>query len=551
MAWFASLHGGIEMHDDLEEVPLRSLEGYWAIVRRRRWWIFLPLFICWALLWAGSWLVPTTYRSEAMILVEQQKVPEQYVLPNVTVSLQDRLQSMTQQILSRTRLQATIDRFGLYSKHRASSALFESHDSVEQMRKDIKIELVESPGHPGELTAFKIDYSAPSRELAQRVNSELTSLFIDENLKSQQQQSENTTAFLGSQLASAQSQLEVQEAKVRAFKAKHLGDLPSQLETNAQILTGLQTQLDNNQRALDGAKQQKLYLESLLQQYQTVQGRLGSGDTTATSPEVLDKELLDLRTKLADARSRYTEDFPDVASLKHKIDETEKLKKEIEDDIAVNQRAFKEASGAGTSSTDEVRYDSSSPMMQIRSQLKANELEIKNYQRRAGEIESQIATYRARLNMTPATEQELADVSRGYEEAKANYNSLLQKQNQSQLATNLEQRQQGEQFRIIDPPSLPDKPSFPNHILVSLVGLALGAIIGLGLAALLELTNVRVWHEKDLEGLVPGRVLVGIPHLSTQGEDRRRAVSRWLEIGAAVGMIIVMAAANLYAFYKS
>jgi polysaccharide biosynthesis transport protein len=538
------------MHDDLEEVPSRSLEEYWAIVRRRRWWIFLPLFICWALVAAVSWFLPTTYRSEALILVEQQNVPEQYVVPNVTVSLQDRLQSMTQQILSRTRLQATIDHFGLYSKRRTPSALLDSGDAVEQMRKDIKIELVESPGHPGVLTSFKIDYSARSRELAQQVNSELTSLFIDENLKSQQQRSENTTAFLETQLASARSQLEEQEAKVRAFKARHLGDLPSQLESNVQILTGLQTQLDNNQRVLDGAKQQKLYLESLLQQYQAVHGSLGGGDTAATSPEVLDKELLDLRTRLADARSRYTEDFPDVVSLKHKIDETVKLKKKIEDDITANQNAFKAASATGTVSTDEGRYDASSPMMQLRSQLKANELEIKNYQRHAGVIESQIAIYRSRLNMTPETEQELADISRGYEEAKANYNSLLQKQNQSQLATSLERRQQGEQFRIIDPPSLPDKPSSPNHLLVSLVGLALGVGIGLGLATLLELTNVRVWHEKDLEGLVPGRVLVGIPHLCTPGEDRRRAVFRWLELGAAVGMIIAIMAGNLYAFYK-
>ena len=538
------------MHDDLEEVPSRSLEEYWAIVRRRRWWIFLPLFICWALVAAVSWFLPTTYRSEALILVEQQNVPEQYVVPNVTVSLQDRLQSMTQQILSRTRLQATINHFGLYSKRRTPSALLDSGDAVEQMRKDIKIELVESPGHPGVLTSFKIDYSARSRELAQQVNSELTSLFIDENLKSQQQRSENTTAFLESQLASARSQLEEQEAKVRAFKARHLGDLPSQLESNVQILTGIQNQLDNKQRVLDSAKQQKLYLESLLQQYQAVHGSLGGGDTAATSPEVLDKELLDLRTRLADARSRYTEDFPDVVSLKHKIDETVKLKKKIEDDIAANQKAVKAANATGTVSTDEDRYDASSPMMQLRSQLKANELEIKNYQRHAGVIESQIAIYRSRLNMTPETEQELADISRGYEEAKANYNSLLQKQNQSQLATSLERRQQGEQFRIIDPPSLPDKPSSPNHLLVSLVGLALGVGIGLGLATLLELTNVRVWHEKDLEGLVPGRVLVGIPHLCTPGEDRRRAVFRWLELGAAVGMIIAIMAGNLYAFYK-
>src|ERR1700733_5888059 len=105
---------------DIEEIPSRSLEEYWAIVLRRRWWICLPLFTCWGLVWLASWFLPTTYRSEALILVDQQKVPEQYVVPNVTSSLQDRLQNMTQQILSRTRLQATIDHLNLYRKHGAS-----------------------------------------------------------------------------------------------------------------------------------------------------------------------------------------------------------------------------------------------------------------------------------------------------------------------------------------------------------------------------------------------------------------------------------------------
>ena len=147
------------------------------------------------------------------------------------------------------------------------------------------------PGIQGELTAFKIDYTAANPELAQRVNSELTSLFIDENLRSQQQQSESTTAFLQNELQNARTELETQEAKVRAFKANHFGDLPSQLESNVQILTGLQTQLDNNQRALDGAKQQKLYLESLLQQYQTVQASLGGANSSEATPQALDKEL--------------------------------------------------------------------------------------------------------------------------------------------------------------------------------------------------------------------------------------------------------------------
>ena len=153
--------------------------------------------------------------------------------------------------------------------------------------------------------------------------------------------------------------------------------------------------------------------------------------------------------------------------------------------------------------------------------------------------------------MTPGTEQELADVSRGYEESKTNYNSLLQKQNDSQLATNLEQRQQGEQFRILDPPSLPTRPSAPNHLLISLAGLALGFAAGIGLTAFLEMTDVRVRQEKDLEDVVPIKVLIGIPRLDVPGEDRTRALFRRMELGAVVVMAILVLLGNLYAFYKS
>jgi capsular polysaccharide biosynthesis protein len=177
-------------------------------------------------------------------------------------------------------------------------------------------------------------------------------------------------------------------------------------------------------------------------------------------------------------------------------------------------------------------------------------MEIESLHQQERKIQSELSEYQARLNGTPQTEQELADISRGYEESQGNYNSLLQKQMQSQLATSLTQRQQGEQFRVIDPPSFSSKPSAPNHLLVSLGGLAAGFAIGLGLTIVLELSDVRVRHEKDLEGLVPARVLVGIPHLRTSGEERRRAKFRFLQIGAAAAMVMLMVAGNLYAFLK-
>lgn len=537
------------MFDEAEAQGSYNFEQLWAMARRGRWWILLPLFLCWITVWGVSWLLPTTYESEALILIEQQKVPEQYVLSNVNVNIEERLQSMTQQILSRTRLQSIIDQFHLYAPPRGLSKFLQPGDPVEQMRKDIKIDLVQAPGRPAELTAFKINYTAGSSELAQQVNNKLTDQFIDESLNSQRQLSESTTSFLANQLKEASEKLKEQENLVRAFKARHLGDLPSQLQSNVEILSGLQAQLQNTQHAIDGAKQQKLYLDSQLQQFQQAQGAVG-GDAGASSLESLHKQLLDLRNSLADERSRHTENYPDIVALKGKISETEKLIKELQSGAASKRQPDAATSASGTATGDTTTPIVSSPLMQLRSQLKANELEIQNYQRQEKNIEAQISAYQARLNLTPETEQELAEISRGYEESKTNYNSLLQKQNQSQLATNLEQREGGEQFRILDPPSLPDKPKSPNHLLLSLGGLAVGCVLGIGLLALRELTNARVRQEDDIDGIVPSRILVRIPHLDTPREVRFRMAWRLLEAAAVLTMALLIVAGNLYAFYK-
>jgi polysaccharide biosynthesis transport protein len=540
------------MHDELESethAPVRGLSDYWAMAVRRRWTIVLPLFLCWVAVWGVSWFLPSTYTSEALILVEQQKIPEQYVVPNVTETLQDRLQSMTEQILSRTRLQSTIDRYQLYKMAKVDRA-FSAGDPVSTMRKDIKIEPVNSSVHPGELTAFKISYSSGSPLLAEQVNNDLTSLFIEEDLKSQQQLSEGTTAFLQSQLADAKAKLEEQEGKVRAFKARHFGDLPSQSETNISILSGLQNQLQSTDQALDGARQQKLYLDSLLQQYQTAHASLGTPDSPNQSLVELTKELDVLQAQLADARVRLTDEHPDVVALKEKIARTEKLKKDLEAQIISHQNTTKTANAIDPVVTADVARGAATPMMQVQSQLKAVGLEIQNYEQHAKDLETQIASYRARLNMTPQTEQELAEVSRGYEESKANYNSLLQKQNQSELATSLQEREQGQQFRVLDPPSLPRRPSAPNRLLLSAGGLLSGAVLGLGLAVFLEIKNEVVRKEQDLEGLIPTHVLVGIPHLQIPGEDKSRTIFRWLEIGAMSLIVVMILAGNFLAFRK-
>ncbi|HEV2616497.1 MAG TPA: XrtA system polysaccharide chain length determinant [Candidatus Acidoferrales bacterium] len=538
------------MIDELQDEKSRGIEEYWSIVRRHRWLILLSVFVCWAAVWGIGWVLPSTYQSEALILVDEQKVTSELVPPNVSVSLQDRLSSMTQRILSRTRLQVIIDKYHLYPGHHSLSALFGSTDPVDQMRKDISIEPVQVPGRNEQLTAFKIYYTGPTPELAQAVDNELTSAFVDENMKSQQQLSETTTSFFSSQLADARAKLEEQGAKVRAFKAQHMGDLPDQLQSNVQILSGIESQLEGTQRALDRAEQQRLYLQSIIQQYQSVQADLGNGDS-ADTPPALDKELKDLHMQLAAARGQYTDSYPDVIALKDQIAKTEKLKKQIEGEIATKQKSGKTSDDAGVDvAAAGMQSGAPTPMMQIQSQLKANQLEIQGFQRQEKNLQARVAEYQARLNSTPVTEQALADISRGYDESQKNYDSLLAKQAQSQLATNLEQRSQGEQFRVLDSARLPDKPASPNHVLLSVGGLALGIAVGVGLTALFELTNARIREEEDLEGLVTARVLVGIPRISTPKEDLDRIRMRWMGRVAAVVVVLLIIAGNAYTFYK-
>src|SRR5260370_1147375 len=190
-------------------------EDYWSVLKRRRWGFLLPIVVGWAVVWTTSWLIPPVYRSEALILVEEQKGPKDYVVPNVTVGIQERLQSLTQQIMSRTRLQHIIEQYRLYPKQRQGLNLDEQ---IDRMRKDIEIELVQSKDRK-ELTAFKIYYSAPDPTVAQSVTAELTSLFVDENLRNREQLTESTTAFLRQQLDEAGKHLGEQERRTREFKA--------------------------------------------------------------------------------------------------------------------------------------------------------------------------------------------------------------------------------------------------------------------------------------------------------------------------------------------
>ena len=515
-----------------------AFEDYLKILKRRRWWLLLPFFLGWAVVWSLSWVLPPTYRSETVILVERQKVPEQYVVPNVAVDLQERLQSMTQQILSRTRLEKIIEELHLYPNERARLG---PDQVVDKMRNDIAIDLVEAPNKKGELTAFKISYAAANPKLAQQVTSELTSLFIDENLRARQQQSESTTSFLQAQLADARKDLDEQEGQLKEYKTEYLGQLPEQLQSNVQILSGLQGQLSAAQQALHQAEQQKIYLDSMASNYRSLASTVGTDGNTAQSTE---DQLLKLRAQLADYSSRYTDNYPDVIHLKEQIAKLEKMQK------ADAAKAAKDAAAnnGDPHPTTFSQLQAMSPIMQIQGQIKANDVEIQNRQAQVDQLQKQVDAYSGRLNLTPLREQQLSDLTRNHQQALDNYQSLLAKEMQSELATNLEKRQEGEQFSIIDPPSLALQPDSPNRFTFSILGLAAGLVLAIGLTVSLEFVQDRIKGEKEAATLLGVPILAGIPLVRSKRQIRLQKRRAILEGLAAVALLAIVIAGNIISF---
>jgi len=526
------------MAEVLEEQKSESfdLQRYLGIARRRHLHFLIPLFLVWLAVWGASWVLPPSYRSGTLILVEQPTMPKDYVVPNVNEDLQDRLQSITEQILSRTRLLHIIESLNLYPKDRSRLSL---DKLVEQMRKDIQVELVrDGQNH---ITAFNVYYSAQNPHVAQRVTSELTNLFINENLEVRQQQSEGTTKFLEGQLETARQALSEQEKKIREFKAQHISELPSQLQSNLQILGGLQSQLQAEQNALNAAKQQHVYFETLLSQYRTLETSTGGATEAApTGLPAIDRELERLKTELASLNSNYTDRHPDVRKLKEQIVKNEKMRDELLAELK-KKASSPQSEGSDAVAVNTAELTQTSPAAQVQSQLQANQIEIKNREQMVATLKSKVAEYQARLNQEPVREQEITDLTRGYDQSKATYDELLKKKNESAMATRMELLQQGERFRILDPPSLPIKPDFPNRLKFCGIGIVVGLVLGVGVVGASERMDDRVYDEKELKDLLPVPMITEIPVITTpsdQQKTKRRMRLGWATAALVLGSIL-------------
>jgi polysaccharide biosynthesis transport protein len=530
------------MDEELQPAPdLPDFAEIKGIIRRRRWQFLVPFFCGWLLVWGVSWLIPSTYRSGTLILVEQPSVPEKYVVSNIDIDIQHQLDSITQQILSRTRLLRIIDSLGLYARDRKNK---NPDELVETMRKDIEIEL--SHGDDKKLSAFNIYYENRDPKMAQAATAELANLFITENLEQRQKRAENTTNFLEDQLEQARAKLAQQEAKVRVFKDQHLGELPTQTQSNLQILTGLQNQVQANQDSLDRAKQQNTYLESLINQYRAMGQGSKPGETgSPVGLAAIDKELDQLKAQLADLTSHYTDKHPDVRKTKEQIARTEKMRERIVAEMN---------SPAANSSTVPAPVASldpkTAPVLELESQLQANRLEIASREAEIKEEQAKINQYQGRLNMAPVMEQQFADITRDYEQSKTDYESLLAKKNQSEMSTDLEKTQQGEHFRMLDPPNLPVRPYKPNRLQLCGLGIMVGLVFGAGFAIGPEKLSGKIYSEREIKKLVRFDVIAEIPQIENSGEQSSHRWGAWIAVAAAVVILgfILLGSAVTYLY---
>lgn len=465
-------------------------------VLRKHWWI-LPacLVSCAGIALGLVEFLPRQFTSRTLVLVREPTVPTDVVKPVVTDDLNQRLASMQEQILSRSRLEPIIDKFGLYASLRGRVPVDEI---IAKLRASIQVTPVEPmQGTRGSsLPGFHIDVTLDRPLLAQEVCTEISSMFLEQNARSREQQAAQTTSFLTEQLDQAKAKLDEQDARLAKFKARYLGALPDQEQTNLGLLTGMNSQLEANTQALSRAQQDRAFNQTLLDQ-ELANWR---SSQPGPGPATFDQQLAALQDQLLALQAKYTDEHPDVVKLKNHIED---LKKQMASSAAKNRAQAGQDSKAGVTEPPQIQ--------QLRAKIRQDEVSISGLSAQQGKIQGQIKLLQGRIQSSPAVEQQFKELTRNYQTALDFYNDLLKKRENSAMATNLEHQQESEQFRVLDPPSLPSEPSFPKKKLFVAVGLGAGLALGLGILFLIATTDSSMYTERDIEIFLKHPVLTMVP----------------------------------------
>jgi len=432
-------------------------------------------------------------------------VPEAFVRATVTSELEIRLHTISQEILSRSRLESLISRMGLYSDLRGKA-----EEAVDRMRRDIRLELRGADANRGNTTtSFALSYRGRDPQTVATVTNTLASFYIEENLKARERQATGTAEFLKVQLNDAKRRLDEQEARMGELQRRYLGELPQQLQGNLATLESLNTQLrinSDNQTRLAERRDQ-------------IAGQLAQAKLNSGGPEPDEVRLARLQQELVTLRIKYTDLWPDIIRIK---DEIERLQK----DMAAPKPKPKPVAGPPTPE-----------VARLQDALGSVETELRLAKQDQTRLKQGISNYQARLDNAPKREQEYLDATRDYQGTKELYQTLSRKYDDALLAESMEQRQKGEQFRILDSALPSGTPAAPRRSRLLIASLALSLVLGAGAMVLAELLDTSFHSSRDLRAYTTVPILVNIPRIVTGADLRRR---RWRFRLAAVGVLVAL-----------
>jgi protein tyrosine kinase modulator len=509
------------------------------MVWRRKWAFFVPFGLIFATTVLVAALMPNRYRSETVILVVPQRVPESYVRSTVTMNLADRLQSIQQQIQSRTRLEPIIRDFDLYPLERTTMSM---EEVVALMRSDVEVEIVKGD-------TFKVSYTSGDPRKAMQVADRLASEFTSESMQDRAGIAEATTEFLQSQLDEARRRLADQESRLAEFKRQHAGRLPSERDPNLAAMRNLELQVQAVVDAVNRDRDRRLLLERSLADAEAdfragrFSGLITNVDPAPDSPSAgsAAEQLESARATLKALEVRLKPEHPDIVYQK-------RLVKELE------AKAAAEAAQPGGGSTQSVRTRALEEaaaqrrIKEIRDSIDAIDVSLASRQNEEKRLRGEIAGYQSQIAATPSVEADLTALTRDYETVHRTYQDLLAKQEESKVAAALEQRRIGEVFRVIDRARLPESPVSPKRFRLDFMGAVLGMLVGFGLVAFLDYRDNGLRSEEDVVSVLDLPVLASIPRIETEVDRRRTARNRRIGIASAAAAVVVLAAVGAVAW---
>ena len=502
-----------------ENIDLSEIKD---IVIRRRWAFCLPAGLVFFLSLIVALALPPVYKATSTILIEEQEIPADYVITTVTSYVEQRLHTINQRIMSTTRLLEIIERFNLYAGLRGKRT---TEEIVQKVREDVLLEPISTEvvdkrtGRPTTATiAFTLSYAAKEDPATvHKVATQLTSLFLEENLMVRERQTAETSQFLKDETARVKTQLELTEAEIAAFKEVHINELPEMLQLNIQQLSNVERNIERLQENLRSLKEREGYLQSELATT-SKEWRMNwivEKDEDVKRLEYLEVHLISLKT-------RYSDEYPDVIKTRQEI---ETIKERLD------------TAGVDYSRKREEDKPENPAYINLSAQLSGVQSEIETISRLIAINEETAGKYRRRIAATPAVEEVYTELLSRQTNIRAKYNDLLQKTMEAEVAQGLEKDQKGERFTLIDPARLPEKPFKPNRLAIVLIGLILGIGSGVGWAALREFTDDAVRNAEILTRQTGFPVLSGIPAIITPAEAARRIKVRKVKIISAVAAI--------------